>query len=100
MTHGAVLKERMAPSDAASIIDICSITDGLRVLGAPIGLTEFCQNFIMKALQRAQSDTTKLLTSLDDLQTTLRILSMCARQQSHPSIHTQHLQHQPQQFTR
>jgi hypothetical protein len=40
MTHGAVLKERTAPSDAASIIDICSIVrigpsmdDELNVLG-------------------------------------------------------------------
>jgi hypothetical protein len=56
------------------------VTDGLRVLGAPIGSKAFCQNFITKALGQAQSDANKLLTNLEDLQTTLRIYSMCTAQ--------------------
>lgn len=51
--------------------------NSLRVLGAPIGSIEYCQNVIMKALAQEQSDATKLLTNLDDLQPTLRIFSMC-----------------------
>jgi hypothetical protein len=38
-------------------------TDGLRVLGAPVGSLQFCQSFLLKALSKAQ--------------TTLRLYSMC-----------------------
>ena len=50
--------------------------DGLRVLGAPIGSFTFCQNFLLKALTKAQSDVNKLLT-IEDLQTTLCLYIMC-----------------------
>ena len=53
------------------------VTDGLRVLGAPVGSLKFCQAFLIKALSNAQSDADKLLVNLDDLQTTLRLYSMC-----------------------
>jgi hypothetical protein len=53
------------------------VTDGLRVLGAPVGSLQFCQSFLLKALSNAQSDANKLLSNLEDLQTTLRIYSMC-----------------------
>ena len=53
------------------------VTDGLRVLGVPIGSPQFCKSFLNKALLRAENDANALLTKLDDLQTTLRIFSMC-----------------------
>lgn len=53
------------------------VTDGLRILGVPIGSTSFCSNFILKALQKADSDASKLLSKLDDLQTILRLFSTC-----------------------
>lgn len=40
------------------------VTDGLRVLGTPIGSTEFCQNFIMEYLRKAKKDAASLLSSL------------------------------------
>jgi hypothetical protein len=52
------------------------VMDGLRVLGAPIGSFTFCQNFLLKALTKAQSDVNKLLT-IEDLQTTLCLYIMC-----------------------
>jgi hypothetical protein len=52
-------------------------TDGLRVLGAPIGLAEFCNNLIKKAIARTQSNAVKLITNLDDLQTMLHLYSVC-----------------------
>jgi hypothetical protein len=52
------------------------VTDGLRVLGAPVGSLKFCQAFLLKALSKAQSDADKLLSNLEDLQTTLRLYSM------------------------
>jgi hypothetical protein len=51
--------------------------DRLRVLGAPIGSTTFCQEFLLKAFSRAQSDAIKLVKNLEDLQTTLRLFSTC-----------------------
>jgi hypothetical protein len=53
------------------------VLDGLLVLGAPIGSLKFCQEFLIKALAKAQSDANKLLFNLEDLQTTLRLYSMC-----------------------
>jgi hypothetical protein len=66
------------------------VVDGLRVLGAPIGSLKFCQEFLLKALAKAQSDTKILLTNLEDVQTTLRLYSMCHvhSQQSHLFICT------------
>jgi hypothetical protein len=53
------------------------VTDGLRVLGAPVSSLKFCQAFLLKALFKVQSDADKLLSNLEDLQTTLRLYSMC-----------------------
>ena len=44
------------------------VLDGLLVLGAPIGSLKFCQEFLIKA---PESDANKLLSNLEDLQTTL-----------------------------
>jgi hypothetical protein len=54
------------------------VVDGLRVLGCPIGSISFCQHFLHKALTQAKSDTTKLSTSLESLQTILRLYSICS----------------------
>ena len=54
------------------------VTDGLRVLGAPIGSSEFCKNYLMKMMEKARSDfSQKLLDNLEDSQTILRFYSMC-----------------------
>ena len=53
------------------------VTDGLRVLGTPIGSINFCSTFLQSALDRARLDSTKLLNNLEDLQTILRIYSTC-----------------------
>ena len=53
------------------------VTDGLRVLGAPIGSTNFCNTFLMKAITKAKNDTHKIINGLNDLQTKLRIFSVC-----------------------
>jgi hypothetical protein len=77
---GVALEEAIADYSTTKVdghIVPVEVKDGLRVLGAPIGSIDFCQKFILKALDRAKSDATKLLTNLDDLQTTLRLFSMC-----------------------
>eukprot|EP00956_Cyclotella_meneghiniana_P031932 scaffold85671_cov23-Cyclotella_meneghiniana.AAC.1 len=53
------------------------VTDGLRVLGAPIGSRSFCNTFLIKAMTKAQQDASKLMSGLDDLQTKLRLFSTC-----------------------
>jgi hypothetical protein len=71
---------KYSTTQANSISVPVEVTDGLRVLGAPIGSRTFCQTFITKALGKAQTDANKLLTGLEDLQTTLRLYSMCTAQ--------------------
>ena len=53
------------------------VTDGLRVLGAPIGSQHFCHDFLLKMMAKATEDSQKLLDSLEDSQTILRLYSMC-----------------------
>ena len=53
------------------------VTDGLRVLGSPIGSHNYCKTFLSDAMQKATSDAHKLLNNLDDLQTITRIYSQC-----------------------
>ncbi|KAL7503121.1 hypothetical protein ACHAXN_002743 [Cyclotella atomus] len=66
----------------------CEVTDGLLILGAPVGSTTFCNNFIDKAISCAQTDAAKLVTDLEDLQTTLRLFSVCtAHKVTHLSSH-------------
>ena len=50
------------------------VTDGLRVLGAPIGSSNFCNTFLMKAISKAKDDTHKIINGLNDLQTKLLIV--------------------------
>ncbi|KAL7502262.1 hypothetical protein ACHAXN_000775, partial [Cyclotella atomus] len=53
------------------------VVDGLRVLGSPVGSPSFCQAFLHSALTKATNDATKITTSLDSLQTILRLYSVC-----------------------
>jgi hypothetical protein len=53
------------------------VTDGLRVLGAPIGSSEFAFQFMSKILDQAISDSNKLLSNLEDIQTMTRLFSSC-----------------------
>jgi hypothetical protein len=57
--------------------DPVEVVDGLRVLGSPIGSHSFCQAFLQNALTTANNDATKLTTSLESLQTILRLYSVC-----------------------
>jgi hypothetical protein len=53
------------------------LTNGLRVLGAPIGSAEFASTFMSNILAQAISDSKKLLTDLEDIQTMTRLFSNC-----------------------
>ena len=55
------------------------ITDGLRVLGCPIGSSDFCQRFITKVMIKAIDDSNILLTELDDYQTILQLYRRCTQ---------------------
>ena len=52
-------------------------TNGLRVLGVPIGNDDYCQSFILNKLQEALSDSKKILNGLSDKQTKLRVFKTC-----------------------
>jgi hypothetical protein len=53
------------------------VTDGLRILGVPIGSKSFCQQFITNKLAGAQSDASKILNGLEDSQTMVQIYRQC-----------------------
>ena len=53
------------------------VTDGLCVLGVPVGSTSFCQNFIAKAMSNAASDSVQLLQSIESEQTALQLFRQC-----------------------
>ena len=53
------------------------VTDGLRVLGSPIGSVSFCQNFLSQMMNKAQEDARKIAIHLQDIQTIMRLYSMC-----------------------
>jgi len=77
---GQILEKTIAKFSTTKVNGLIvpvEVTDGLRVLGAPVGSLSFCQSFLLKALSKAQTDATKLLSNLEDLQTTLRLYSMC-----------------------
>lgn len=51
----------------------CEVTDGLRILGVPIGNDKFCQNFYQERVKAAASAAAKVLSGLSDKQTMLRV---------------------------
>ena len=53
------------------------VTDGLRVLGAPIGSSIFCNNFIMDMVSKAQQAARCLYRGLDSKQTVLQLFRTC-----------------------
>jgi len=53
------------------------VTDGLRVLGVPVGNHSFCQDFMQKQLNKAKSSASRLLDGLEDQQTILQIFRAC-----------------------
>jgi hypothetical protein len=53
------------------------VTDSLRVLGARIGSSDFAFQFMSKILEQAISDSNKLLTNLEDIQTIMGLFSSC-----------------------
>ena len=55
------------------------ITDGLRILGSPIGSIPFCKSFIQSALDKAKSDSTILLDQLNSRQTILQLYRTCTQ---------------------
>jgi hypothetical protein len=94
---GVALEETIAEYSTTKIdgnIVPVEVTDGLSVLGAPIGSTEFCQNFIM-------IDFNGHNLMHPNYSPVLMIYRQhSASSASHPYICTRHLQHQPQRFTR
>ena len=53
------------------------MTDGLRVLGVPVGNHSFCQDFMQKQLNKAKSSASRLLDGLEDQQTILQVFRAC-----------------------
>jgi hypothetical protein len=53
------------------------VTDGLCVIGAPLGSATFAQEFMHKILNNAINDSQKLLNGLEDIQTMMRLFSTC-----------------------
>ena len=53
------------------------VTDGLRILGTPIGSQSFCRDFIMRQLENAKVDAKKITEGLDDSQTMLQMFKTC-----------------------
>ena len=53
------------------------VTDGLRVLGVPVGTTTFCKAFISKAMKNAATESTKVLAGLESEQTMLQLFRQC-----------------------
>ena len=49
------------------------ITDGIRVLGSPIGNPTFCKYFISKAMTKAQTHADTILKNLDNTQSVLQL---------------------------
>ena len=56
---------------------MCEKTDGLRILGVPIGCKSFCDDFIMQAIKKAISNCDKIIDGLDSDQTVLQIFRAC-----------------------
>ena len=60
------------------------VVDGLRVLGAPIGSEAFCADFLANASLKAANDSRKIIESLEDVQSMVRVYSICT---VHKSTH-------------
>jgi hypothetical protein len=56
---------------------MCEKTDGLRILGVPIGCKSFCDDFIMQTIKQAVSNCDKIIDGLDSDQTVLQIFRAC-----------------------
>jgi len=74
--HRAISNYSRKP-DSNKVLQPYEVTDGLRVLGAPIGSPTFCTNFLLSTLDNAQTDANKIISGLTDIQTKLRIFSTC-----------------------
>jgi hypothetical protein len=78
--RGKLLKQAISKYSVKMVDGIPSsveVTDGLRVLGAPIGSASFAQDFMHKIPHNAINDSQKLLAGLDDIQTMMRLFSSC-----------------------
>ena len=53
------------------------VTDGLRVLGSPVGNNEYCQDFFQKQLKKAKTSASRLLQGLESQQTILQVFRAC-----------------------
>ena len=55
-------------------------TNGLRILGSPVGSSTFQQNFIQDYLQMIETDANNLLAGLDNDQTIIQLYRQCTSQ--------------------
>ena len=53
------------------------ITDGIRILGSPVGSPTFCKDFISKAMTKAQAHADTSLAKLDNKQSVLQLFKFC-----------------------
>ena len=56
------------------------ITDGIRVLGTPVGNPVYCRNFISEAMKKAQTHATTILERLPSKQSALQLYKFCTSQ--------------------
>ena len=57
------------------------ITTGIRFLGAPVGSQTFAEAFLLEAMDRTRTDSSKLHAKITDLQTRLRLFEQCVIEQ-------------------
>ena len=70
-------KATSGPGTAEDGYDLVEVTDGLRILGVPIGSKSFCNNFIMNYLSKAVENSDAIIRGLDSKQTMLQLFRTC-----------------------
>ena len=56
------------------------ITDGIRVLGSPVGNASFCKLFISDMMTKAQEHAIIILSKLENKQSALQLYTFCTAQ--------------------
>eukprot|EP00957_Ditylum_brightwellii_P071985 5470837-Ditylum_brightwellii.AAC.1 len=58
------------------------VTDGVTILGLPIGSNKYCQSALYEFVTNFEDDTTTLLETMTDPQTTLQLYTKCLLQRA------------------
>ena len=65
------------PLNKASFSLPTAVTDGVRLLGQPLGSLTYAQGFYAKKIKENEQDAAKLLLVVSDKHTALRLLAQC-----------------------